>query len=779
MTDIRIAFAGNPNCGKTTLFNALTGARQRVGNWPGVTIDRKEGHYSHNGNTVVIVDLPGTYSLDTTYSSGLDEAIARDYILDGEADLVVNIVDAANLERNLFLTTQLLDMRVPMIVALTKTGLARKEGIEIDVDKLSAMLKVPVISVDRKDRINQDRLKGLIEEAAREKSVSGVSVTYDPALEEILERLEQCFSGIAQAKGVDKRWLAVKSLGGDGKALSFLDDRAEALLNGEITRIVEEQDEDVDLLIADGRYSFANDLARESIRHIRQVPKTWTERIDSIALGRILGIPIFLLTMYVMFLLTINLAGAFIDFFDILAGTIIVDGPAHWMASIGAPDWMIAILPKGIGVGIQTVATFVPVVAFLFLFLTILEESGYMARAAFVVDRAMISIGLPGKSFVPMLLGFGCNVPAIMASRTLDNPRDRIVTALMAPFMSCGARLPVYALFAAAFFPTGGQNLVFLLYIIGILFAVFTGLVLKKAVFGGKALPFLMELPPYQLPSLFTALIRTWDRVKQFILGAGKVIVAVVFFLSILNSMATDGSFGHDDSEHSVLATIGKSLTPVVEPLGIHEENWPATVGLFTGIFAKEAVVGTLNSLYSQIDASSADTSAAPEESFDFFGGISDAFATIPANLSDLAGALSDPLGMSVGDVSTLDSAAAELEVDNATFSAMVARFDGKVGAFAYLLLILLYVPCVAAVGALFREIGYKWTFFGIGWTTLIGYCTSVFAYQVGTFSRHPQSSTAWIIVAVTAVAIAVALMYFFSHRNQRGPGELARSSAL
>ena len=777
MSNIRIAFAGNPNCGKTTLFNALTGARQKVGNWPGVTIDRKEGHYSHNGNEVVIVDLPGTYSLDTSYTSGLDEVIARDYILEGEADLIVNVVDAANLERNLFLTSQLIDMRVPMIIALTKLSVARKDGIEIDAKVLAEKLQVPVIAVERKGRDSQIPFKDLIEVAAKEQVISDASIDYSPELEGVLERLNHAYGDIAAANHVDSRWLAVKSIGGDGKALSFLDDRARALLDRELSQLAEQDDEDADLLIADGRYGFANELARSAIRHIRQVPLTWTERIDAIALSRVLGIPVFLLIMYVMFLLTINLASAFIDFFDILAGTVIVDGPAHWMASAGLPDWLIAILPNGIGVGIQTVATFIPVVAFLFLFLTFLEDSGYMARAAFVVDRAMIAIGLPGKSFVPMLLGFGCSVPAIMASRTLDNPRDRIVTALMSPFMSCGARLPVYALFAAAFFPVGGQNLVFLLYIIGILFAVFTGLVLKKVVFGGKALPFLMELPPYQLPNLSSALIRTWDRVKQFITGAGKVIVSVVFVLSILNSMGTDGSFGHDDSEHSVLANIGKSLTPIVEPLGITEANWPATVGLFTGIFAKEAVVGTLNSLYSQIDATDEDLAAAEEEGFDFFGGISEAFATVPANLMDLAGAFADPLGISIGDVSNYDVAAAELEVDNSTFSAMLSRFDGKVGAFAYLLLILLYVPCVAAVGALFREIGRKWTLFGIGWTTMLGYCTSVFAYQAGTIARHPQSSIIWMIITVAIVAFVVTLMHFINRNTQQGPGKLVRSS--
>ena len=436
------------------------------------------------------------------------------------------------------------------------------------------------------------------------------------------------------------------------------------------------------------------------------------------------------------------------------------------MASVGLPTWLIAMLPNGIGVGIQTVATFIPVVAFLFLFLTCLEDSGYMARAAFVVDRAMCSIGLPGKSFVPMLLGFGCTVPAVMAARTLDNERDRIVTAMMAPFMSCGARLPVYALFAAAFFASGGQNLVFLLYIIGMVFAIFTGLVLKNTIFGGKALPFIMELPPYQMPGLRSVLMRTWDRVRNFCLDAGQVIVVVVFCLSLLNSIGTDGSFGHEDSDHSVLAEIGKSLTPVVEPLGIHEENWPATVGLFTGIFAKEAVVGTLNSLYSQIDTVEGE---ADEEAFSLMDGISSAFASVPANLVDAMSNLTDPLGLNIGDVSSFEAAADEQEVDSQTFNAMVVRFDGKVGAFAYLLLILLYTPCVAASAALFREVGRRWGTFAMGWTTMLGYCASVLAYQIGTYSSHPSQSTAWIVSILAFLSVVIGVMRYLGRKPQGG----------
>ncbi|PLW76127.1 Fe(2+) transporter permease subunit FeoB [Cohaesibacter celericrescens] len=769
MAEFRLAFAGNPNCGKTTLFNALTGSRQRVGNWPGVTIDRKEGNFEYRGQSFVIVDLPGTYSMDTGYSSGLDEAIARDYILSGSSDLVVNVVDATNLERNLFLTTQLIDMRVPMVVALTKMDSARRQGMEIDIDLLSKVLQIPVIPLCPRDTNSLTLFSEKICQASQNPSVSAVSIAYAPAIEAALPALVEQVTPDAAQHWVDPRWLAVKSLGGDSKALSFLDKDSRAAVDAILIHLEQESGEDADLLIADGRYGFANSLARDVIRHVGRLSKSWTERIDAVILNRIFGIPIFLLIMYLMFLLTINFAGAFIDFFDIAAGTVLVDGPAHWLAQWGAPDWVIAMLPNGIGVGIQTVATFIPVVGFLFLFLTCLEDSGYMARAAFVVDRAMCSIGLPGKSFVPMLLGFGCTVPAIMATRTLDSRRDRIVTAMMSPFMSCGARLPVYALFAAAFFANGGQNLVFLLYIIGILFAIFTGLVLKNTIFGGKAQPFVMELPHYHMPNMGSALIRTWDRLKQFCLEAGQLIVIVVFCLSFLNSISPDGSFGHEDSEHSVLAEIGKSLTPVVEPMGISRDNWPATVGLFTGIFAKEAVVGTLNALYSQIDAKLDD--GEEDAGFSLLGGLSDAVSTIPANLKDMVGNLADPLGLDIGDISSVEAAAAEQDVDNRTFAAMVSRFDGKVGAFAYLLIILLYTPCVAATAALFREVGRQWALFAIGWTTMLGYCSAVMAYQIGTFSRNPTGATIWIGSILALVVLVIGVMRFIGRHPDRKNG--------
>jgi ferrous iron transport protein B len=302
-----------------------------------------------------------------------------------------------------------------------------------------------------------------------------------------------------------------------------------------------------------------------------------------------------------MFMFTINIGSAFVDFFDQSIGALFVDGLSKVLLQLDLPQWFIVLVTQGVGGGIQVIATFIPIIGFLFMFLSALEDSGYMARAAFVMDRFMRMIGLPGKSFVPMIVGFGCNVPAIMATRTLENQRDRILTNLMNPFMSCGARLPVYALFAAAFFPVGGQNLVFGLYLLGIAIAVLTGLIMRHTLFKGESAPFIMELPAYHLPTARGVFIRTWDRLKSFLFNAGKVIIPMVLVLNFLNAMGTDGSFGQENSNKSVLSEIGRGLTPAFKPMGIEKDNWPATVGIFTGILAKEAVVGTLDALYSQL----------------------------------------------------------------------------------------------------------------------------------------------------------------------------------
>lgn len=737
-----VAIAGNPNCGKTTLFNALTGRHQQVGNWPGVTVEKKLGDLHHHGTAITLVDLPGVYSLSVAGgAASLDERIARDFILSERPDLVVNVVDASNLERNLYLTVQLVEMGVPVVVALNMMDVARARRLVIDTDALSRELGCPVVEIVASEARGLTELKDLMRVAD---GVPSFAPKFDDATEGALTRLETALAGkITQG---NPRWLAIKHLEGDELCPAMTDPTVAELAQTERETLEGETGLDADTAIACARYDAVANLVGQSLSRATEVARTLSDRIDRVILNRALGIPVFLAAMYLMFMFTINFGGAFIDFFDILAGTIFVDGTATLLGAISAPGWLTTIMADGVGGGIQTVATFIPIVACLFFALSVLEDSGYMARAAFVMDRFMRMIGLPGKSFVPLIVAFGCNVPAIMATRTLDSARDRTLTVMMAPFMSCGARLPVYALFAAAFFPVGGQNLVFALYLLGLLAAVGTGLMLKLTILKGEPTPFVMELPPYHLPTLRGLAHRTWHRMRDFLTEAGQVIVLMVAVLAFLNSWGTDGSFGNEDSEASVLSEIGRSLTPAFAPLGIEEDNWPATVGIFTGILAKEAVVGTLNTLYATPE---------PDDSapYSLVAGVKEASATILPNLRDAVGMAPDPLGLDIGDVSNPDVAAEEQEVSRSTFGTMAALYDGQAGAFAYLLLILLYMPCVAAIGAILRETGWQWAVFASAWTMGLAYGAAVMFYQIARFDRHPDSSTIWIVSILAALA--------------------------
>ncbi|MBN2126518.1 MAG: Fe(2+) transporter permease subunit FeoB [Deltaproteobacteria bacterium] len=763
MTEHVIGVVGNPNCGKTTLFNALTGARQRVGNWPGVTVDRKSGEYTYGGRKIEVVDLPGIYSLSAT---SLDEEVARDYVLSGEADLIVNILDASNLERNLYLTLQLLEMQVPLVMALNMMDTAKERRIDIDIPSLSERFGCPVVPLVASRGKGVNELRSEINRCAGEKSLSGLQVAYPAEVKEAVDELVFFVRDAALYKRINPRYGALKLLEGDERIASLMSREALRARDDHQKKIETVLGEEIDIILAGSRYGLINRCTQETVKKGNRVDKTFSDRIDSIVLNRGLGIFIFLAAMYLMFMVTINIGGAFIDFFDIFAGTVFVEGFGELLAAIGSPEWVGMILAGGVGGGIQTIATFIPPIGLMFLCLCLLEDSGYMARAAFVMDRFMRVIGLPGKSFVPMLVGFGCNVPAIMATRTLENQRDRILTIMMNPFMSCGARLPVYALFAAAFFPAGGQNLVFGLYLVGIGFAVITGLLLKGTLLKGDITPFVMELPPYRMPTVRGVLLRAWDRLKTFIFRAGKVIIPVVVILSLLNSMGTDGSLGNEDSDSSVLSAISRSITPVFTPMGVTRENWPATVGIFTGIFAKEAVVGTLDAMYAQIG--NAGNEEEGPEAFDFWGGIRMSFVSIPENLSGVADTLLDPLGLSLGDIATAESAAQEQEVALGTFGAMVRLFDGKVGAFAYLLFILLYFPCVAAIAAVYRETNWRWTAFIGAWTTGLAYLASVLFYQTATIGRHPVSSLLWITVICGLFLALSTIMRQMGKREKR-----------
>ncbi|NBF41927.1 MAG: ferrous iron transport protein B [Spirochaetes bacterium] len=771
-----VAIVGNPNSGKTTIFNGLTGGRQRIGNWPGVTVERKEGSFTPKGlgellvkpfaagsshttgatstatlqepstveesEAIRVVDLPGIYSLS---ASSEDEAIARDYLLSGEPDLVIDVVDASNIQRNLFLTLQLIEMRIPVLVVLNMMDVAEESGISIDVEHLSEHLQCPVVAAVGTRAGDISRVKAAVAGFAGSAAASQVEISYPDAIEAGIAELGPRVETLSALIGATPRWTALSVLDSDPwirrrflETSGMGEDELDTLVGG----VQERLGDDIDVALADAKYGFIHGLSRHVTRE-QLTRESLTERVDRVVLNRILALPIFFGVMYLVFWFTMYVGGAFIDFFDILFGTIFVDGFGAGLAAVGSPPWLVALLAGGVGSGLQTVATFVPILFAMFATLAVLEDSGYMARAAYVMDRMMRWIGLPGKSFVPMMVGFGCTVPAIMATRTLQTRRDRFMTAFMSPFMSCGARLPVYALFAAAFFAGGAGSVVFSLYVIGIVVAIGTGFLLKHTLFRGEVSHFVMELPPYHAPRLRFVLSQAWHRLSAFVKRAGVTITLIVTVLAFMNSMGTDGTVGNEDAQSSVLSSVGRAITPVFTPMGVEEDNWAATVGLFSGLFAKEAVVGTLNSLYGQADAEPG------AGGVDFLGGITEAFRSIPAAFAGAGAGLADPLG--TGMVSDdPDAIGEELGTDATLFERLRTQFSPQ-AAYAYLLFVLLYFPCVAALAAAIREMGQ-----GLGWllaayTTVVAWSGATLYYQ---FATGPQ---------VGAVTVAVSLLVVFA----------------
>ena len=645
---LTIAIACNPNCGKTALFNALTGARQHVGNWPGVTVEKKEGYFELGDRQIRLVDLPGTYAL---FANAEDERAAVDYLLSREASLIINIVDATNLERNLFLTSQLADMKIPMVIAVNMMDIAENRGIQLDLDELSDFYGVPCIPLSAVSEKSVTNFISQMGHVLASPMPLPKQMVYGDKVEEAVKVLEPKVAPVAKLLDADARWVSLMYL---GNQKSYADKFAEAGVKLDKTEVVKILGEEPEFAMAENRYSISHEVAGKATVSVR-TKKTFSDKLDAVLLNRWAALPIFLVIMYLVFWIAVTIGSAFIDFFDVLFGAIFVDGLGYLLGDVlGCPSFVTAVLADGIGAGIQTVSTFIPVIFFMFLCLSFLEDSGYMARAAFVADRFMRFLGLPGRAFVPMMVGFGCGVPGIMGSRVLESKRERFLTIFLVPFMSCGARLPVYALFAAAFFGKMAGTVVFLLYLSGVLFAIAYGLFLKRSLFQGQASNFVMELPPYHLPKFKSLMIHCWQRLRDYIWRAGKVITLAVAVLGFLNSFgivekmyvdvdgktteivqAEDGyqmvkeneegeaenvalpegfvvdeskvvksnefTAGNGDSENSLLSVIGKAITPVFEPFGVEKENWPASVSLFTGLLAKEAVIGTMNSLYSMV----------------------------------------------------------------------------------------------------------------------------------------------------------------------------------
>ncbi|OON40340.1 ferrous iron transport protein B [Izhakiella australiensis] len=750
MNNVTIALIGNPNAGKTTLFNQLTGARQRVGNWAGVTVERKQGHFTTAAADVTLVDLPGTLSLTTlSHHGSLDEQIACQYLLSGDADLIINVVDASCLERSLGLTFELLALGVPCIVALNMLDMAQSQQIEIDTTALAASLGCPVIPLVSTRGEGIELLKAQID---RPCDIPPLPVLPYPAA------LLQAFATLTHAmpetlSDRHKLWLAQQLLNGDIVSRKQAGE-ASALVADALATVKKSSGSDASMLMAAARYQMINQLCQQVTTASRAQLNRLTLALDRIVLNRWLGLPIFLLIMYLMFLLSINLGGALQPLFELSSAAVFIDGVRWLGADLHFPAWLSIFLAQGVGGGINTVLPLVPQIGLMYLFLSFLEDSGYMARAAFVMDRLMQMLGLPGKSFVPLIVGFGCNVPAIMGARTLDAPRDRQMTVMMAPFMSCGARLAIFAVFAATFFGQHGASIVFSLYVLGILAAIATGLILKYTLMRGEATPFIMDLPLYHVPHIKSLLLQTWLRLKGFTLRAGKVIVLASMLIGGLSSFAFNGSVV-SKIDNSALAEVSKTLTPALAPIGVRSDNWQATVGLITGAMAKEVVVGTLNTLYTAeaIQQQPFDP-AAFSLSSELKNAVVQTWQAIKGTFS--LSVLANPVEASKGDG----------DMDSGASGTMSKKFGSEQSAYSYLIFVLLYVPCASVMGAITRESGVRWMLFAMGWGLNLAWSLATLYYQTVTFSQHPASSGLWLLLVTGINALFICGLRWLSQRK-------------
>ena len=674
--EMKLALVGNPNCGKTTLFNALTGSNQYVGNWPGVTVEKKEGRAEVDGKPVTVVDLPGVYSL-SPYS--MEEIVARDFIVGERPDAIIDIIDATNLERNLYLTAQLLELERPMVIALNFMDEVEKRGDKIDVERLSKALGVPVIPITARSGEN---IQTLLETAHRQMHV-GVTLEpddlYDDFTHQIHHKVGELIHDRAYEAHIPAHWASIKLIEGDQlveKALG-LDQPTRDRLE-EICREYEGAYElgDRETLIADARYQFIQGVVSACLKRGRPLgTPTLSDRIDAIVTHKFLAVPVFLVMMLLMFALTFGPGQVLADGVDFLIGSCFAEWVRAGLAAAGTAPWVEALLVDGVIAGVGGVLTFLPQIAILFLFLSFLEDSGYMSRAAFIMDRLLRRFGLSGKAFIPMLMGFGCTVPAVMGARTMENERDRRMTIMLVPFMSCSARLPVYGLLTAAFFPRYGGVVVFSLYLLGLLFAIGSGILLKKLVFKGEPAAFVLELPPYRMPTLKNITLHVWEKVKGFLVKAGTLILAMSVLLWFLQTFGVEnGTFGMvSDAEFSVLGYIGSFLAPIFVPMGFG--TWQAVVALLSGLIAKEMVVSSMSMFY----------------------------------------------GFSV----TASGAAIA--------AALGGTFQSPLAAYSFLVFVLLYVPCVAAVSTIRKEMNsVKWTLASIGWQLCAAWLGSFLVYQIG-----------------------------------------------
>ncbi|MBP7637791.1 MAG: ferrous iron transport protein B [Kiritimatiellae bacterium] len=728
---LNVVLVGNPNTGKTTLFNLLTGARERTGNWTGVTVESAHAGFTLDGRAYRIADLPGIYSFSPDTE---DERVARDYLIRNRPSAVINIVDASNLERSLYLTSQLLDMRVPLVVALNQVDVAERHGVKVDAQHLAQHLGCPVVPMVASRGEGLAALRAAVADVASAHRLPAARVVYGEA-EPSVRRLQVCLIVAADDAGVDSRWLAIKLLEGDPFARALTSGLFDTIVSEENVRLARHTGQRPETVVMDARLGFIRGLARDVVSRRGEMRRRFSDAADRVLLSRPVGIPAFLGVMFAVFWLTVRLTQPLVDFFDSVCGALLVSQTRVWLTALNAPDLLIALLADGVGAGLTTVATFMPPICMIFLCLTLLEESGYMARAAFIMDRFLNGIGLPGKAFIPLLVGFGCTVPALMATRTLEQRRARVLTMLIAPFMSCGARMPVYAIFAMAFFERSGNLVIFALYLTGGLLAILSGLVLHRTLLKGEAAAFVMELPPYHVPALRGCLEHVWANLKSFLTRAGQVIVVIALLLSLGNA-ALDRASGDAERAAGWRASAAQAMTLALRPMGVSEQNWPAAAGLLTGLMAKEAIVGTLEVLYAHVDDASDDVP------FSFGKTLTDAGRQLAAAYRFGAAAAAGRAEQEEGAMR-----------GGGLLDAMRRHFGSRAAAFAYLLFVLIYSPCVAALIVLAREAGWRWMLFAVSYQTLLAWMVATVFNQLATCAEAPLRAAIWVGSVAAAAA--------------------------
>ncbi|WP_308526637.1 ferrous iron transport protein B [uncultured Oscillibacter sp.] len=705
--DIKIALAGNPNCGKTTLFNDLTGSNQYVGNWPGVTVEKKEGRLKGHKD-VIIQDLPGIYSL-SPYT--LEEVVARNYLVKEKPDAILNIVDGTNIERNLYLTTQLIELGLPVVVAVNMMDLVRRNGDQIDAKKLSDALGCQVVEISALKGEGGVAAAELAAKMAQQKRAGELPHVFTGSVEHAIAHIEESIQGKVDDRYL--RWYAVKVFERDEKVLADLDLSTDlrSHLEDHIVDCEKELDDDAESIITNQRYAYINGLVSKAVKkHGEKHRLSTSDRIDQIVTNRILALPIFAVVMFAVYWVAMGPFGTFLTDWtnDVLGTAWLVEIPRAALEGWGVNSVVVGLICDGALAGVGAVLGFVPQMLVLFLMLAILEDIGYMARIAFIMDRIFRKFGLSGKSFIPMLVGTGCGVPGVMASRTIENERDRRMTVMTTCFIPCGAKMPIIGLIAGALF--GGSGLVAAsAYFIGVAAIVISGIILKKTrMFAGDPAPFVMELPAYHIPSVGNVLRATWERGWSFIKRAGTVILASSIILWFLQGFGWEnGAFGMvEDMNNSVLAAVGSAVAFIFAPLGFG--NWRATVAVVTGLIAKENVVATFGVLY------------------------------------NFAGELSEN-----GD----------------EIWALVAQDYTAISAYSFMIFNLLCAPCFAAMGAIKREMNNgKWTAFAIGYMCVFAYVTSLIVYQIGGLITGEVS---FGIGTVVAVVLIVGIVYLLFRRNK------------